>query len=102
FVASDEAGRTHAWLAALDGSAAPRRLTDGMGTDFVYFDADGSLILTGQQPTSDRFVYRVRDDGSDLRKLLPTPNLILFAVSPDGRWLSAETPAKFGATWAYP
>jgi Tol biopolymer transport system component/predicted Ser/Thr protein kinase len=101
FVASDGAGRTRVWLAPLDGSSAPRRLTS-MSSDVAYFDAGGNVILDGQETASDKFIYRIRDDGSDLRRLLPTPNLILFAISPDGRWLSAETPTRFGATWAYP
>jgi eukaryotic-like serine/threonine-protein kinase len=101
FVASDDAGRTHVWLAAVDASSAPRRLAS-MNSNVAYFNAGGSVILDSQAPASERFIYRVRDDGSDLRKVLPTPNLVLFAVSPDGRWLSAETPTQFGATWAYP
>ena len=102
FVASDDAGRTPVWLAALDGSSAPRRLTNGMDSNVAYFDAGRNVVLDANEKGSDRFIYRVRDDGSDLRKLLPTPNLILFAVSPDGHWLSAEVPTRFGATWAYP
>ena len=101
FVASDDAGRTPVWLAALNGGSAPRRLTS-MDSRVAYFDAGGNVILDGQETASDRFIYRIKDDGSELQKVLPTPNLILFAISPDGRWLSAESPTQFGATWAYP
>jgi hypothetical protein len=100
FVASDEAGRTPVWLAELNGRSAPRRLTD-MDSWVAYFGPDGSIVLDGQEK-GERFIYRVKDDGSDLQKVLTTPNLILFGVSPDGRWLPAEAPTQFGATWVYP
>jgi eukaryotic-like serine/threonine-protein kinase len=102
FVASDDEGRTRVWLAALDSRSAPRRLTDSLDSTVAYFGAGGTIVFDGHEGTADRFVYRMREDGSDFRKLVPTPNLILFAVSPDGRWLSVEAPTRLGATWAYP
>ncbi len=48
------------------------------------------------------FVYRVREDGSGLQKILATPNLAVFGVSTDGRWISAENPAQFGDALVYP
>lgn len=100
FVAVDEAGRTPVWLAALNGGSAPRRLTtiDGFA---AYFGAPGEVVFAAEENGA-TFVYRIKDAGSDLQKLLPTPNLAVFAVSPDGRWVSAETPIQFGATMVYP
>ena len=100
FVAVDEAGRSPVWLAPIDGRSAPRQLTtiDGFA---AYFGAPGEVVFDAQENGA-TFVHRIKDDGSELQKLLPTPNLAVFAVSPDGRWVSAETPTQFGATMAYP
>jgi len=100
FVASDEAGRTPVWLAPLDGRSAPRRLT--MFDSFAaYFGPPGEVVVAAAEQGA-TFVHRIKDDGSELQKLLPTPNLAVFAVSPDGRWVSAETPSQLGATMLYP
>ena len=100
FVALDEAGRTPVWLAPLDGRSPPRRLTtiDGFA---AYFGAPGEVVFDAEENGA-IFTHRIKDDGSELQKLLATPNLTVFAVSPDGRWVSAETPTQFGATMVYP
>ncbi len=100
FVAVDDAGRTPVWLAALNGRSAPRRLT-AIDSYVAYFGAGGSVVFAGEEKGAN-FVYRMKDDGSELRKMLPTPNLAPFGVSPDGRLVSAETPTQFGATMVYP
>jgi Tol biopolymer transport system component len=99
FVASDDAGHTPVWLAALNGRSAPRRLA-AIDSLVAYFGAGSDVIFDAQERGA-TFIYRVKDDGSELQKMLPTPNLALFGVSPDGRWLSAETPTQFGATMVY-
>jgi Tol biopolymer transport system component len=100
FVASDEAGRTPVWLASLNGRSEPRRLTT---TDSLVanFGAPGEVVFDAEENGA-TFIHRIKDDGSELQKLLPTPSLAVFAVSPDGRWVSAETPTQFGATMVYP
>ncbi len=45
FVASDDAGRTPVWLAALDGRSAPRRLTAMDRSYVAYFGARGDVVL---------------------------------------------------------
>ena len=49
----------------------------------------GDVVFDGEEKGTS-FVYRVKEDGSELQKMLPTPNLAVFGVSPDGRWISAE------------
>jgi hypothetical protein len=100
FVASDDAGRTAVWLAALNGGSAPRRLST-IDSLVAYFGAPGEVVFDGGD-SGGTFIYRIKDDGTDLQKLVPTPNLAAFGVSPDGRWFSAETPPKFGDTMVYP
>ena len=88
------------WLASLNGRTAPRRLTTN-DSWMAYFGAPGEVVFDGDENGA-TFIYRVKEDGSELQKMLPTPNLALFGVSPDGRWMSAETPTQFGATMVYP
>jgi hypothetical protein len=100
FVASDDAGRTPVWLAELNGRFAPRRLAT-MASFVAYFGAPGEVVFDGEEKGG-IFLHRIKEDGSELQKMLPTPNLATFAVSPDGRWVPAETPTQFGATLVYP
>ena len=92
FVAVDDKGRTPVMLAPLNARTAPRRLTTTDG--FVaYFGAPGEVVFAGEEKPQ-RFVYRVKEDGSESQKLSPTPMLLPFGVSPDGRWVpAAEGPS---------
>ena len=35
------------------------------------------------------FVYRMKEDGTDRRKIMPDPIIHLYGVSPDGQWVAA-------------
>ena len=39
------------------------------------------------------FIYRVQEDGSDLKKIVPMPVFFLYSVSPDGKYLAAWAPS---------
>ncbi len=100
FVALDDAGRTPVWLAALNVRTPPRRLTTINGWA-AYFGAPGEVVFVSEG----EFVYRIKDDGSELQKLIPTPMLFPFGVSPDGRWVAAAegpTPEKRNELMVYP
>jgi dipeptidyl aminopeptidase/acylaminoacyl peptidase len=99
FVAVDEHGRTPVWLAALNGRSPPRRLGTIDGS-VAYFGAPGEVVFGSQEKTP--FVYRINEDGSGLQKMIATPMLIPFAVSPDGRWVVVMDPAAWGALMVYP
>jgi dipeptidyl aminopeptidase/acylaminoacyl peptidase len=100
FVASDDAGRTPVWLAALNGRTAPRRLTT-IDSWTAYFGAPGEVVFAGEEKAVG-FIYRIKDDGSELQKMLPTPNLFPYGVSPDGQWVPAQTPGHYGDLMVYP
>jgi len=100
FVASDSEGRMPVWLAPLNGEAAPRRISD-MDSWTALFGANRTVVFMGR--TNDAgFVYRVKEDGSELQRIVSSPNTILFGISPDGAWLSAEIPPQFGTTVLIP
>jgi Tol biopolymer transport system component len=100
FVATDDTGRTPVWLAWLNGRAAPRRLSTVDGSQ-AFFGAPGEVVF-GSQDSAAPFIYRVSEDAGELRHLIATPMLVPFGVSPDGRWVVAQTPNQYGDTIVYP
>jgi hypothetical protein len=92
FIALDDAGRTPVWLADLDGRTAPRRLTTINGSA-AYFGAPGEVVFASEG--NGDFVYRVTDDGTGLQKIIQTPMLFTFGVSPDGQWVPAAEGPNF-------
>jgi Tol biopolymer transport system component len=85
FVAADDTGRSPVWMAALDSRSAPRQLTTQQGVK-VYF-AGGYVIFLGVE-NGTKFVYRIRQDGSELQKVVRIDSAsLLFSASPDGKWV---------------
>ena len=64
----------------------------------AFFGAPGELLFGGQK---DFYVYRVKEDGSELQKVITTP-LLPLAVSPDGQWIAVQDPTAWGALVVYP
>jgi hypothetical protein len=48
------------------------------------------------------YVYRVREDGTGLQKTSSDGPQILFAASPDGKWVSVQDTKEFGSVMVYP
>jgi serine/threonine protein kinase/Tol biopolymer transport system component len=92
--APDEAGRSRLWLAPLDRSAAARQIPNVEGGQ-PHFLRDGDVLFRHNEGAVNAdgslgFVYRVRPDGSGLRKAVEQPiNQFNFSspVSPDDRWI---------------
>ena len=92
FVAADNEGRTPVWVASLDGRTPPRQISARNGW-MAYFAAAGQIVLTGEDK-SGVFLYRIKDDGSELQKVSLLTTLLPFSVSPDGQWVpAAEGPS---------
>jgi Tol biopolymer transport system component len=86
----DGEGKPRLWLAPLDRSLPPQQIPDVEGKS-PRFGPDGEIFFLRTEGRS-RFVYRIRSDGTELRKALERPILLLAAVSLDGRWISAWAP----------
>jgi dipeptidyl aminopeptidase/acylaminoacyl peptidase len=71
-----------------DGTSAPRRLADKDGLA-AFFGAAGDVIFAAKE-NEGHFIYRVKEDGSGLQKLIQVFNV--FSISPDGQWVTAWTP----------
>ena len=86
FVAAEARGRSRVWLAALDGRSPPRPLAL-IDEVRAFFGARTDLFFVAEDDGA-KFVYRLKQDGSDLQKVIPIPVLSLFGVSPDGHWIA--------------
>jgi Tol biopolymer transport system component/predicted Ser/Thr protein kinase len=84
FVRRDETGHSPVWLATLDGSSPPRRLSS-LDAVTAFFGANGEIFFAGWEGTA-TFLYRIKEDGSGLQKVLGDPIVVLYDVSPDGKW----------------
>jgi Tol biopolymer transport system component len=87
FVALDDAGHSPVWIAPLDGSSPPRRLTS-LDCVRAFFGAQNDVYFVGGETTAVPFLYHVNTDGSGLRRVVGNQVVFLYDVSPDGKWLA--------------
>jgi Tol biopolymer transport system component len=92
FDSLDQAGRSKIWIAPLDRSQAPRRLTpDGDAEELrPFLSPSGNVYFLRPLPSGEAALYQMKRDGSE-RKLLASDVGFLVNVSPDGKW---------AATWS--
>jgi serine/threonine protein kinase len=88
-------GKPQLWLAPLDHSGPPKRISGAEG-GFPRFLPSGEILFRRTEGStafnSTGFMYRIRTDGTGVRKALEAAILIPWDVSPDGKWLSAWAP----------
>jgi serine/threonine protein kinase len=100
FVVADDAGRSAVWSAVLDGRSKPRRITTHHASR-AFFGPRNDVVFVGEE-NGTKFVYRVKEDGSDLQKVARPSAL---SVSPDGKWVvvrSDPTEEMVGPVLLYP
>jgi hypothetical protein len=97
-IVSDTEGKLRLWLAPVNHSSVPRQLSNIEGQNPV-FAADGEIFFRRLEGSS-AFVYRVRPDGTGLRKALKQPAFYLDSISPDGRWVEIWGPVSGSGYWA--
>src|SRR5579864_1028964 len=88
FVQLDEERHGHVWVAAASHRSSPTQLTHGSEEDSVHFLPDNDLIFRGQEGPSN-FLYRMKLDGTEQRKITQTKVLDFVETSPSGRWAVA-------------
>ena len=98
FVAIDEQGRSPVWIAPVNGQTPPRQLTTSDAASAV-FGAPGEVLFGDLEKG---YVNRVKEDGTGLQKTTPDGPQILFAASPDGKWVSVQDTKEFGSLMVYP
>jgi serine/threonine protein kinase len=83
----DAQGRHLLWLAPLDRRSPPRQIPNVEGDGPLF--GPGSDVFFRRREGAYGFVYRVRQDGTGLRRVSAHPVIELEAVSPDERWIVA-------------
>ena len=87
FIALDDAGHSPVWIAPLDGSSPPRKLTS-LDCVRAFFGVQNDVYFVGGETIAVPFLYHVNTDGSGLRRVVPNQVVFLYSVSPDGKWLA--------------
>ena len=82
----DSDGTSRLWLAPLDRRSPPRQIPDIEGEQPV-FGATGEVFFRGVEGTS-AFLYRVKEDGGELRKAFDMSVVGLSGGSSDRSWLA--------------
>ena len=81
---TNNGGRSQLRVAPLDASSAPRLLASEEYSPRALFDPHGGVLFVGGEKGV-AYLYHINEDGTDRKKLLPTPVLYLYSVSPDGK-----------------
>jgi WD40 repeat protein len=101
FVVADDTGRNPVWVAALNRRSPPRQVTASDARK-VFFGPAGEVLFLGQEKDTN-FLFRLKEDGSESPKLMPTPQfrgrqMFLAAngltVSSDGNWVVEASPTE--------
>jgi hypothetical protein len=111
YVAADGAGRSPVWLATLNRRSAPCQLSANDARK-AFFGALGDVLFLGEEKGTN-VIYRVKEDGSGLPEVVPTPRYLgrqLYladsglSVSLDGKWVVVTGPTEDmpGAVMVYP
>jgi serine/threonine protein kinase len=88
-------GKKRLWLVPFDRQLRPSEIPNAVG-DHPLFGSDGEIFFRGFYG-NETFAYRIRQDGTALRKVSDQPAVGLMGISPDGRWLVAKLPGKDGS-----
>ena len=93
FTMSDQGSRSNIWVAPTSRRSPPVRISSAVSEDAPLLLPDGDLVFRATEGGAN-FLYRMKTDGSARQKISPERILDSYAVSPDGRWVMAETPGS--------
>jgi eukaryotic-like serine/threonine-protein kinase len=91
FVVNDESGRANIWIAPTSRRSSPVHIPSAAVEDSPLFLPNGDLLFRAIEGGSS-FLYRMKNDGTERRKVIPERIIDVEAVSPDGRWVIAGEP----------
>ncbi len=93
FAVNDPSGRSSLWVAPTNRRTSPVRISPATAIeDSPRFLPDGDIVFRAIEGEAN-FLYRMKANGADRRKISPRRVLDAFAMSPDGRWFVAAAPA---------
>ena len=104
FSALDSDHKNRLWIVPTDRHTPPQQVPNAEG-DMAYFGPNGELIFHALEGTS-TYAFRIREDGTGLRKLTKRQVSQIQGVSPNGQWVMVMSPSGHNqspeATWACP
>jgi serine/threonine protein kinase/Tol biopolymer transport system component len=104
YCSTDAQGKSHVWIASFQRPSSARRLSP-TELDRVSLGPDGSIIFQRSE-AGHQYIFHIKEDGTQQERLLPFPDLLLKAVSPDRQWMIVEAPApgedRPSGVFAYP
>ncbi len=92
FTMNDQSGHSSLWVAPTNRRSSPTRISSSEIEDSPYFLPDGDLVFRAIEGGSN-FLYRMKADGTNRRKISAQRVFDIMAVSPDGRWVVAASPS---------
>ncbi len=87
FTRADRGSHSGIWIWFLDRHSSPRQLLTAEA-DNPIFARNGEILFSMKEGAFD-YIFRVKEDGTDLRKAIPDPVAHLISLSPDDRWIVA-------------
>jgi eukaryotic-like serine/threonine-protein kinase len=91
FAMKDQSGHSNIWIAPTSRRSAPVHIVSAAQEDSPFFLPNGDLIFRAAEGASN-FLYRMKADGTERRKVIPDRILDSLAISADGRWVIASFP----------
>jgi Tol biopolymer transport system component len=91
FSMKDRDGHTNLWIAPTSRRSSPVRIPSAAVEDVPFFLPNGDLIFRAIEGGSS-FLYRMKTDGTDRRKITSERILDIASVSSDGRWVVVGSP----------
>src|ERR1700687_1396823 len=98
FAMKDQSGHNGLWVAPTNRRSSPVRISSTAIEDSPFFLPDGDLVFRVAEGGTN-YLYRMKSDGSDRRKIVSERVLDILTVSPDGRWIVAATPNPDQEHW---
>jgi serine/threonine protein kinase/Tol biopolymer transport system component len=87
FIKADSDSHSGIWIWSLDRHAPPRQLQTAEA-DTPIFARNGEILFSMKEGAF-HYVFRMKEDGTGLRKAIPEPVAHLISLSPDDRWIVA-------------
>jgi hypothetical protein len=84
-----DGGKRRLWIASLDRRFPPRRFSSSAEESRPVFGPSDQLFFVSKEGESS-FVYRMREDGSERRRVIADPVIALASASPDGEWIAVR------------
>jgi len=89
FTRADSGSHSGIWIWSLDRHASPRQLQTAEA-DTPIFARNGEILFSMKEGAFN-YIFRMKEDGTDLRKAIPDPIDRLISLSPDDRWIVTAT-----------